>query len=128
MTIDVTERAADRAEIVSTVLDYFEGWFDGDPKRIDRSLHRGLAKRSYRQVDPDVDELRSVTKEQMAGWTRDGAGREDDLPERQLDVEVVDVHGNIAAVVVRSHVYREYLHLVRTNDGWRIVNALWHWT
>jgi hypothetical protein len=25
-------------------------------------------------------------------------------------------------------VYREYLHLVRTDDGWRIANALWHLT
>ena len=24
--------------------------------------------------------------------------------------------------------YREYLHLVRTDDGWKIVNALWHST
>jgi hypothetical protein len=26
---------------------------------------------------------------------------------------------------VRSAVYREYLHLVRTNEGWKIANALW---
>jgi hypothetical protein len=30
--------------------------------------------------------------------------------------------------VVDSDVYREYVHLVRTDDGWRIVNALWHST
>jgi hypothetical protein len=31
-------------------------------------------------------------------------------------------------VVVRSNVYREYLHLGRTDEGWKIVNALWAWT
>jgi hypothetical protein len=120
--------ATDTELITQTVLDYFEGWFDGDPVRMDRALHPELAKRSYRQVDPDITELRTVTKEQMVGWTRDGEGKEDDRSERQLDVEVVDLHGNIATVIVRSHVYREYLHLVRTEEGWEIVNALWHWT
>ena len=47
---------------------------------------------------------------------------------RRIDVTVVDVHGNIASAVVDSDVYREYLHLVRTDDGWKIVNALWHST
>jgi hypothetical protein len=31
----------------------------------------------------------------------------------------------IATVVVSSGVYHEYLHLVRTRDGWKIANALW---
>ena len=49
-------------------------------------------------------------------------------PGRRIDVTVVDVHGDIASAVVDSDVYREYLHLVRTDDGWKIVNALWHST
>ena len=47
---------------------------------------------------------------------------------RRIDVTVVDVHGNIASAVVDSDVYREYVHLVETDDGWKIVNALWHLT
>jgi hypothetical protein len=46
----------------------------------------------------------------------------------RIDVEVVDLHGNIANVVLRSAVYREYLHLVRMDEGWKIVNVLWHFT
>jgi hypothetical protein len=118
----------DRTAIVATALDYFEGWFDGDAERMERALHPALAKRSLAQVDPDSPELRSVTKEQMVEWTAAGEGKTDDLSGVRIDVEVIDVHGNIATVVVRSSVYREYLHLVRTGDGWRIVNALWHFT
>jgi ribosomal protein S12 methylthiotransferase accessory factor YcaO len=111
----------DREAVVAAALDYFEGWFDGDPERMDRALHPDLVKRSF-------ELRRRVTKEQMVDWTRAGRGKEDDSDERQIDVEVVDLHTSIATVVVRSHVYREYLHLVRTDDGWKIVNALWHWT
>jgi hypothetical protein len=62
----------------------------------------------------------------MVELTAAGEGKSDDPG--HIDVEVIDLHGNIASVVVRSAVYREYLHLVRTDEGWKIVNALWHFT
>jgi hypothetical protein len=120
---------ATQIEIVRTALDYFEGWFDGDGERMERALHAGLVKRSLRQVERDSPELRSVTKEQMVVWTAAGEGKTvDPGDDRRIDVEVVDVYGNIASVVVRSPVYREYLHFVQTDEGWKIVGALWHWT
>jgi hypothetical protein len=115
--------------VTQAVLDYFEGWFDGDVARMDRALHPELAKRSLGQVDPESPELRTVTKERMVALTAEGEGQRDDPGgDRRIDVEAVDLHGNIASVVVRSAVYREYLHLVRADHGWKIVNALWHFT
>ena len=111
----------DHAAIVATALDYFEGWFDGDAERMERALHPALAKRGPK--------LRTVTKEQMIAWTAAGEGKAEDVGAgRRIDVAVVDVHGGIASAVVDSDVYREYLHLVRTDDGWKIVNALWQST
>jgi hypothetical protein len=115
---------ATQTEIVRTALDYFEGWFDADSERMKRALHAGLAKRSLRQVERDSPELRTVTKEQMVAWTAAGEGKTvDPGDDRRIDVEVVDVYGSVG-----SPIYREYLHLVQTDDGWKIVNALWHWT
>ena len=112
----------DRAAIVATVLDYFEGWFDGDAERMERALHPELAKRSS-------EVRRTTTKERMVELTRSGEGRKEDPGgDRGIEVDVVDVYGSIATAVVRSPVYREYLHLVKTEDGWKIVNALWHLT
>ena len=119
----------DKAAVRTTALDYFEGWFDGDVERMDRALHPALAKRSLRQVDPESPELRTLGKDRMVALTAEGEGKSDDPDaDRRIDVEVVDLHGNIASVVVRSPVYREYLHLVRTEDDWKIVNALWHFS
>jgi Putative lumazine-binding len=112
----------DQAAIVATVLDYFEGWFDGDAGRMERALHPELAKRS--------SEVRTTTtKARMVELTSAGEGREEDPGgDRGIDVDVVDVYGSIATAVVRSPVYREYLHLVRTEEGWKILNALWRLT
>jgi hypothetical protein len=110
--------SAEEAAVVATARDYFEGWFDGDVARMDRALHPNLCKRRA------GEELGTTTKERMLELTRAGDGKEDGA-DRALDIEVKDVYGDIASAIVHSAVYHEYLHLVRTGDGWKIANALW---
>jgi hypothetical protein len=107
-------------QVEATVRDYFEGWYDADVERMARALHPALAKRT-REDEPDI---RTTAHDRMLELTAAGEGREDGV-DRTLDISVVDVHGEIASAVVRSSVYREYLHLVSVDEGWRIVNALW---
>jgi Putative lumazine-binding len=116
--------STDQAAIVATALDYFEGWFDGDPARMERALHPELAKRPG---DAGPGSLGTLTAQEMIDATAAGIGRTRDVPDRQIRVEVVDVFGDIASAVIRSAVYHEYIHLVRTPDGWKIANALWQW-
>jgi hypothetical protein len=110
--------SSDAAAVVAAALDYFEGWFDGDESRMERALHPNFVKRRA------GDQLGITTKERMLELTRRGEGKAD-AADRTLDVEVEEVYGDIASVTVRSAVYREYLHLVRTSAGWKIANALW---
>ena len=112
---------SDEEAVVATVRDYFEGWFDGDPVRMERALHKDLVKRRA------GDDLGVTTKEQMLDLTRRGDGKQD-AADRTLDIEVEDVYGDIASVTVCSAVYHEYVQLVRTRDGWKIANALWQLT
>jgi hypothetical protein len=63
----------------------------------------------------------------MVESTAAGVGKTRDVPDRQIEVEIADVFGDIASAVVRTAVYREYLHFVRTPEGWKIANALWQW-
>jgi hypothetical protein len=121
----VEERTAVEAAIVRAVLDYFEGWFDGDAGRMERALHPGLAKRS---VEKDGLTLDETTAEWMIDATARGVGGERDPGDRRIEVEVEDVYDTIANVTVRSAVYREYVQLALTPEGWKIVNTLWEWT
>jgi Putative lumazine-binding len=121
----VRQVTTDETAIVDTVLDYFEGWFDGDTARMERALHPRLAKRSLEDEGSSLDE---TTAEWMIDATRRGVGKSHDPGDRRIEVDVEDVYGAIANVTVRSAVYREYVQLARTKDGWRIVNTLWQWT
>jgi Putative lumazine-binding len=117
--------ADDRAAVVRTALDYFEGWFDGDAARIERALHPELAKRSLGQAPAKPEQLATLTARQMIEATAGGEGEREDPGDRRIEVEVEHMHGTIANATVRSAVYVEYLQLVHTRDGWKIVNALW---
>lgn len=108
----------DRDLIRGAALDYFEGWFDGDVERMERALHPDLVKRQA------GEELGATTKERMLELTQQWAGK-DDGADRTLEIEIHDVHGDVATATVRSAVYYEYLHLVRTSSGWKIANTVW---
>ena len=119
--------ADDMAAVRATVLDYFEGWFDGDAVRMARALHPLLAKRSWAQDPARTPVLFTTSAEQMVLFTTRGNGRTVDVEKRHLEIDVVEVSGSIATVVVHSDAYVEYLHLLQAPDGWRIVNALWRY-
>jgi hypothetical protein len=122
-----TDTATDKAAIESVVLDYFEGWFEGDAARMERALHPELAKRSLEHDASGAETLTTLTAQEMIDATARGIGKSRDPGDRRIEVEAEHVYGTIANVTVHSAVYEEYLQLVRTTDGWKIVNALWDW-
>ena len=61
----------------------------------------------------------------MIDATERALRRERDPGDRRIEVEIEDVHGTIATATVRSAIYREYVQLVQTREGWKIVNTLW---
>jgi hypothetical protein len=125
--VDETVQPADAEAIRACVLDYFEGWFDGDPARMDRALHPGLAKHAIGQDAARSGVLDVTTKDEMVEATRRGRGRQRDVPDRAIRIEIASVSGDIASVVVHSAVYVEYALLARTAVGWRITSTLWRW-
>jgi len=125
--VDETLRPDDVAAIRSCILDYFEGWFDGDAERMDRALNPGLAKHAIAQDAARSEVLDVTTKDEMVEATRQGRGRQRDVPDRAIRIDIASVSGDIASVVVHSAIYVEYALLARTGDGWRITSTLWRW-
>ena len=114
----------DEAAVVATVRDYFEGWFDGDAERMERALHPALAKTGVGTDAAGVQVTESMGADNMISWTREGEGVARKPAGFTFDVTVTEIYHEIATVTVHSPVYREYLHLIRTADGWRILNAV----
>lgn len=113
----------DRDRIVEAARDYIESWLDGDADRMGGCLHAQLAKRSV-EVDAEsgASVVETLSREDMVTATAAGYGRR---YERPYDLTVLDVFGDIATVRVLSSVYMDYLHLVRWEDRWLLLNVLW---
>jgi hypothetical protein len=87
----------------------------------ERALHPDLAKRR------SGEELGTTTKQHMVELTEGGEGKQD-AADGRVDIEVHDVYKDMATATVHTATYHEYVHLVRTAEGWRIANALWQLT
>lgn len=115
----------DKDSVVATVADYFEGWFDGDAERMRRALHPALAKTGIGLDSLGNALMESMTAQDMIGWTEEGQGVARKPAGFGFEVTVNEIYHRIATVTVHSPVYREYLHLTKTSDGWKILNALY---
>jgi hypothetical protein len=120
-----TQTAGDEAAIRATIDDYYLGWYDADGDRMARALHPELVKRGWLRdatgaTVVDVDTFRTMVDNAAAG-----RGRRTQATDRAYEVAISDVYGDIAAATVHAAPYVDYVHLLRTADGWRIVNALW---
>jgi NADPH:quinone reductase-like Zn-dependent oxidoreductase len=117
--------ADDDAELVRrAALDYIEGWYAGDAARMARALHPALVKRIV-QREEGGDVIEEMNAAQLIGQTRQGGGRDTPAAQRRTDIQVLDVFDNSASVRVDAGEWIDYLHLVRWNGEWRIVNVLW---
>jgi hypothetical protein len=119
--------AADSAAIKATALDYIEGWYTGNADRMERALHPELAKRIVFQPTqagqrPRLDSQSAMT---LVRSTRAGGGTRTPPDKQQKDVTILDIYENAASVKVVAGAWIDYLHVVRSDGRWQIINVLW---
>jgi Putative lumazine-binding len=117
---------ADATAIRQTALDYIEGWYEGNPERMERALHPELAKRIVR-TNPQNNQSRldQMSAMSLVQGTRRGGGRNTPKERQQKDVTILDVYEGAASVKVIASDWIDYLHMARFNGRWVIVNVLW---
>ncbi len=118
-------RVDDLSAIKIAALDYMDSWYRGDEKRMEQSLHQDLAKRSLREGNGGKRELRHTTAADMVLYTKSGYGESLWEKNHNIEVVVLDFYKDIATVKVIAPHYLEYLHLIKQDNNWVIVNALY---
>jgi len=118
------QSASDSAAIRATAMDYIEGFYTGDGARMERALHPDLAKRIVEQ-GADGSVLRNMTAEQLIAVTHRGGGKMLPPERKQMDVTILDIYRNAAAVKIVAGDWIDYLHVARVDEQWVIVNVLW---
>ena len=116
---------ADQAEIKQTALDYIEGWYEGNPERMERALHPDLAKRIVRTNAQGQSQLGQMSAMGLVQGVKRGGGKDTPKEKQQRDVTILDVYGNAASVKIVASDWIDYLHIAKFNGRWVIVNVLW---
>ena len=118
----LSAEADELAGVTACIADYCEGYAAGDERRMERSLHPALVKRSI-----EDGAIRTLDAPYMvrAAAKRHADGTAEVAP--AWTIEFVDIRGDMAAVVVVTRRFQDYLHLGRFNGEWKILNVLWAW-
>ncbi len=129
VSTDTETSKSDLEAIKQTALDYGQGWYEADADRMERALHPDLAKRALmhdlRRGKGRIDQFSAMGLVQA---TRKGGGSRTPTDKRRTDVTVLDVFGNAASVKLQMHDWIDYMHMVKTDGRWVIVNVLWEFT
>lgn len=114
------------AAVRAAVLDYVEAIYDAQPERIERSVHPDLAKFGYwKGRDDDEYSPSPMSYEELMETARtwNAAGRDLSGAPRIIDVD--DIQERVATARLIAAWGIDYLHLVLTEDGWKIRNVVW---
>jgi hypothetical protein len=118
--------AADQDAIRRTALDYIEGWYTKDAERLERALHPSLVKRRVQTETSGRFTLDEGGKQRLVDATRLEPGKTAPaLANRRRDVTILGVSGNAATVKIDADDWVDYLHVVRWEGEWKILNVLW---
>ena len=116
-----------QAAIRRTASDYVEGRRAHDPARIERALHCEMVKRDL-AVDRDTGQsvLDHGGAMRLVLAARGTPGETPAAPDhdQECNVAILDIFGNSASVRIETDGAVDYLHLVRWNDEWKIINML----
>ena len=111
----------DEEQIKATALNYIEGWYEGNKDRMEEALHPKLVKRRF----VSKDEIWTVDTPTMLKITAEGNGKIDEPAKGRKEVAILDITGNMASVKIDSNKFTDFLLMIKENDQWKIVDALW---
>ena len=112
------------AAIRRTVLDYIEGIEEGDPTRIERSIHPDLKARGLLAAEEGVESLIPLTFTELLEL-RNASRQKGKMPQAaRTDMLICDLGDRIATVKLTAWWGTDYLHLAKVQEHWMIVNLL----
>lgn len=121
------QTAQDSLDIKQTALDYIESQHNVNPDQFERAAHPRMVKRTFwADKSTNKEYLRETFKDAMV-LLAETYNRNGDRFSKNAKKEVVilDVFNKIASVKLIADEWVDYMHIVKLNGKWTIVNVLW---
>lgn len=117
----------DSLEIKRAALDYIESQHIPNPKQMEGALHPRMVKRTFwKDKATGKDYVRETTTESMILLAESYNKNGDKFPSSpKKEVKLLDVSKRTASVKLIADDWIDYMHLVKINGSWKIINVLW---
>lgn len=115
----------DAAAIKRAALDYIESQHTTNAAMMQRALHPDMKKRTYWQKDGAITVMESSYEGmiQLAeSYNKSGTM----FPKNPMkDIVILDMDANVATVKLTADDWIDYMHLMKVDGKWSIINVLW---
>lgn len=120
-------QSADREGVRLAVLDYVEGFYEGDTARLIRSVSPEVHKYGYSRATPGGPYVGEAMpfRDFLAYANRIRTGRSRTPAGARKDLVVFDVQDQTASAKLTAWWGTDYLLLARENGRWMILHVLW---
>ncbi len=117
----------DSLAVEQAALDYIEAQHNVRPGQFERSAHPRMVKRTFwKDKETNKEYLRETFTDAMvllsATYNKNGDG----FPKNpKKEVVILDIFDKTASVKLIADEWIDYMHIVKLNGKWQIVNVLW---
>lgn len=123
------QTAQDSAAIKRAALAYIEAQHNPNPKLMESALHPRMVKRSvFRNKTAQKDFVSEFFAENMIILAETYNIKGDKFPKNpRKEVKLLDVSAKTASVKLIADAWIDYMHIVKINGEWKIINVLWQY-
>ncbi|MBE8728155.1 nuclear transport factor 2 family protein [Flavobacterium hungaricum] len=123
------QTAQDSAAIKRVALAYIEAQHTPNPKLMESALHPRMVKRSvFRNKTAQKDFVSEFFAENMIILAETYNIKGDKFPKNpRKEVKLLDVSAKTASVKLLADAWIDYMHIVKINGEWKIINVLWQY-
>nr|WP_315248229.1 nuclear transport factor 2 family protein [uncultured Flavobacterium sp.] len=123
------QTAQDTLDIKRVALAYIEAQHNPNPKLMEGALHPRMVKRSvFRNKAAKKDFVSEFFAENMVILAETYNVKGDKFPKNpRKEIKLLDVSAKTASVKLLADTWIDYMHIVKTNGEWKIINVLWQY-
>ncbi|MDC6367514.1 MULTISPECIES: nuclear transport factor 2 family protein [Flavobacteriaceae] len=117
----------DSLEIKQVALDYIESQHNANPEQFERAAHPRMVKRTFwTDKKTGKEYLRETFTDAMILLAETYNQEGDKFPENpKKEVIILDIYDKTASVKLIADDWIDYMHIVKLNGKWQLVNVLW---
>lgn len=125
----LSQTKQDTLSIKQAALDYIESQHQPNPSRMERALHPRMVKRTFwKDKATNKDYVRETSTESMILLAESYNVKGDKFPAKpKKEIKLLDISERTASVKLIADEWIDYMHLVKLNGAWKIINVLWQY-